>query len=118
MVPRRVIFGGFPRVLAGLGLGGHRSSLGVPGEVFLGRQGAHSGSRMSSVVVESDPMLRLGLSGSTIAVEWELTSAVFIKRKLFGVVTRAGKMRAAPGKKSLGLCAEEERAERVEEVKR
>ena len=67
-----VLFGGFPSVLAGLGLGGHRSSLGVPGEVFLGRQGARSGSRTSSVVVESEPILCLGRSGSSIAVESEL----------------------------------------------
>ena len=114
----RVLLGGFPIVLAGRGLGGHRSSLGVPGEVILGRQRAHSGSRMSSAAVEWEPILRLGPSGSSIAVESELTCAIFIQRKLFGVVTRAGKMRAAPGKKSLGLRAQEERVERVEEVKR
>ena len=90
----------------------------MPGEAFLGPQRAHSGSRMSSVAVESEPSLRLGRSGSSIAVESELTSAVCIRRKLFGVVTRAGKMCAAPLKKSWGLCAQEENVERVEEVKR
>ena len=109
MVPRRVIFGGFPRVLAGLGLGGHRSSLGVPGDAFLGPQRAHSGSRMSSVAVESEPSLRVGLSGSSIAVESELTSAVSIQRKLFGVMTRARKMRAAREGRRVWGCVRKKR---------
>ena len=46
----------------------------MPGEVFLGPQGAHSGSRMSSAAVEAEVMLRLGLSGSSIAVSLELCS--------------------------------------------
>ena len=41
-------------------------------ELFLGRQRARSGSRTSSVVVESEPILCLGRSGSSIAVESEL----------------------------------------------
>ena len=67
------LFGGIPSVLSGPGVGGPRSSLGMPREVCLGPQGAHSGSRMSSVVVESEPILCLGRSGSSIAVESELT---------------------------------------------
>ena len=73
---------------------------------------------MSSVAVKSELSLRVGRSGSSIAVESDLTSAASIQQKLFGVVTRAGEMRAARWKKSSGLRAQEERVESVEEVKR
>ena len=101
------------RALAGLGanLECPGKSFWVPGELILG-------FNMSSFAVESEPSLRVGLSGSSVAVESELTSAVSIPRKLFGVVARAGKMRAARWKKSLELRAQEEKVESIEEVKR
>ena len=94
-----------------MGIGAH---LECPGRSFWVPRELILGLNMSSVAVESEPSLRVGRSGSSIAVESELTSAVSIQRKLFGVVTRAGKMRAARWKKSLGLRAQEERVERIE----
>ena len=118
MVPRRVIFGGFPRVLAGLGLGGHRSSLGLPGEVFLGRQGTHSGSEYELSCGRIEGHFALGSLGKLHCGQIGAHLSCVHSTEAFRVVTRAGKIRAAPGKKSLGMRAQEERVDRVEEAKR
>ena len=53
-----MLFGGFPRVLAGPGLGGHRRSFGVPG-------GGHFGSPGSSFWVPNE--LSCGRIGTHVA---------------------------------------------------
>ena len=78
-----MVFLVFYRVRALAGLGAHLECpgrpFGVPRELILGLN-------MSSLGVESEPSLRVGLSGSSVAVDSELTSAVSIPRKLFEVV--------------------------------
>ena len=65
-----VVFLVFYRVRALVGIGAH---LECPGKPFWVLREFILGPNMSSVAVESEPTLRLGLSWSSIVVESELT---------------------------------------------
>ena len=90
----------------------------MPGEVFLGRQGAHFGSEYELSCGRIGSHFAFGTLGELNCGQIGAHLSCVHSTKAFRVVTQAGNMRAAPGKKSVGLRAQEEKVERVEEAKR